>query len=377
LEFHATVEHLSSQGFGTIRDDAGRVYFVRATWPGDRGVFRPSTEREGRYQFAELLSLTEPSVQRRPLPVPCAHFGVGPTHCYGCPWIIATETAQEQQKWHRLHYAFERVGLDTSCIKDLWAAPQSFGYRSRAQFKTDGIRVGYAGLQGKAIANIDRCLTLSPIVSQHLKDLQDALPQAQWQPTPPHIWNFLEVDEESRLDQLEICRRRPFQQVNKQQNERMRQWVSDQVSGHHVLELFAGSGNFTEAMAGDPNRRIDAFEVGEAAVRGLESKMLLNVSARRVDLYDSKAHAALRTIAADSLFVNPPRAGLMSLTKLPRYLPSLQEIIYVSCDIQSLVTDLQKLTKNGFHLVQVQPVDQMPQTPHLEVLVKLERQPAS
>lgn len=368
LDFFARVEHLSSQGLGTVRDQAGRTYFVRAVWPGDEGIFRATEEREDRYQFAELLKLEKPSEERRE--IPCPHFGVGEHLCYGCPWILANEDAQAKRKIHRLRYAFERVGLDTTVIQDLWRAPEGFSYRSRAQFKTDGLRLGYAGLKGLAIAEIESCLTLTPRMREKFRQLKAELPQTAWQPEPPHIWNYLDIDEADHP--LVLNKRRPFQQVHQQQNLRMREWVKRETEGDRILELFSGSGNLTEVLVRE-GRTIEAFEVGKEAVEGLEAKHLPGVSAARMDLYKPKALHALKSFPPETLVVNPPRAGLLGLTRLTKFHATVKSIVYVSCDIQTLVSDLQKFRAQGFRLTAVQPVDQMPQTPHLEVLVRLDR----
>ncbi len=126
-------------------------------------------------------------------------------------------------------------------------------------------------------------------------------------------------------------------------------------------------------MIAKEGRDIFAFEVGREATEELKAKHLTGVTAERMDLYKPKALSELRKIEATTLLVNPPRAGLMILTRLVRPMSSLRRIVYVSCDIRTLVTDLQKLRAQGFTLTTVQAVDQMPQTPHLEVLVTLDR----
>jgi 23S rRNA (uracil1939-C5)-methyltransferase len=366
--FQATVEHLSAQGFGTIRDSAGITYFVRSVWPGDVGVFTKTEERSDRYQFAELVSLISVSPERRENP--CPHFGIGETRCYGCPWIIANKEAQERRKVHRLRYALARVGLEATALEDLWPAQNEFSYRTRAQFKTDGTQIGYAGLKGSAIAPIDTCLVLSQTLQAKLKALHARLPDPTWAPGPGYLWNFLDVDESDHS--LQLNRRRPFAQANALQNSRMKQWVKAQVQGEAVLELFCGSGNFTEVIA-EEKRRIYAFEVGAEATFELQKKALPGVTVRRLDLYKSSSVAALADLPVSTLLVNPPRAGLLNLYRLTRLNRSIRSVVYISCDVQTLATDLKKLSLQGFHISILQPLDQMPQTPHLEVLVRLDR----
>jgi 23S rRNA (uracil1939-C5)-methyltransferase len=71
--------------------------------------------------------------------------------------------------------------------------------------------------------------------------------------------------------------------------------------------------------------------------------------------------------------VNPPRKGCDSAVLDALIASPVQRLIYVSCGPDSLARDLAQLTKAGFALCQVQPVDMFPQTLHVETVVLLDR----
>jgi 23S rRNA (uracil1939-C5)-methyltransferase len=78
-------------------------------------------------------------------------------------------------------------------------------------------------------------------------------------------------------------------------------------------------------------------------------------------------------VRADVVVADPPRAGfhpkaLRSLAQL-----QAQRVVYVSCNPATLARDLQTLCGAGYRLTAVQPVDMFPHTPHIEVVVRLER----
>ena len=74
---------------------------------------------------------------------------------------------------------------------------------------------------------------------------------------------------------------------------------------------------------------------------------------------------------ADVVITDPPRAGCSM-----RFLKSLltlapKRIVYVSCNPETLARDLQVLTKGGYKVKKIQPVDMFPYTRHLETVVLL------
>ena len=72
------------------------------------------------------------------------------------------------------------------------------------------------------------------------------------------------------------------------------------------------------------------------------------------------------------LLLDPPREGAPGLEDFVEMCPKLEKIFYISCDQRTWVRDVSKLSAD-FHLTQVQPLDQFPHTPHLEILSVLER----
>ena len=77
--------------------------------------------------------------------------------------------------------------------------------------------------------------------------------------------------------------------------------------------------------------------------------------------------------SADVVITDPPRAGcsgkfLHSLMKL-----APKRIVYVSCNPETLARDLYTLTKGGYKVRKIQPVDMFPFTSHVETVVLLSK----
>lgn len=384
LSFTTRITGLSEQGFGVVQESPfpDKVFFVRGSWPGD--YVRVSLEQNpqstsSRYLFADMQELIEPSSDR--ITAPCSHHGHGAQDCNGCPWMMVRYEAQLLQKQRILQYALQRVGLISVDLSEIQAAPEIFGYRGRAQFKTDGRQIGYSNRHGSQLVPIQHCMVLSKAMQQHLRGLQKQLPNPSWQPTSPHPWVYIECDETSRLEDLQSNKRIPFAQANDPQNTWMQQWLRQQILAmapqpQHFLELFCGDGNFTRILAETEPQSIHAFEISSAAISRLQAKHLPRVTAECRDLYRTKVWTHLRRRFAndvDCVVANPPRSGLGNVLHELQSFPKLSHLIYISCSVRSFARDAKKLRKQGIQLTQVQPLDTLPHTPHMEILAVFQR----
>ena len=78
--------------------------------------------------------------------------------------------------------------------------------------------------------------------------------------------------------------------------------------------------------------------------------------------------------SADVVFMDPPRSG--SSKKFIDSLAAMkpERVVYISCNPETLARDLQFITKKGYGVKKIQPVDMFPHTNHIECVVLLERQ---
>ena len=77
--------------------------------------------------------------------------------------------------------------------------------------------------------------------------------------------------------------------------------------------------------------------------------------------------------SADVVFMDPPRAGSSKkfIESLAKMAP--KRVVYISCNPETLARDLQLLTKKGYTVKAIQPVDMFPHTKHIECVCSLER----
>lgn len=162
-----------------------------------------------------------------------------------------------------------------------------------------------------------------------------------------------------------------FAQPNPSAASELYETVTAMVPGGELAcELFAGSGAIAMHVA-ERYREVVAVEVAsESVARGLrdaERQGIANVrferaDARRFDLPD-----------ADTLIVDPPRAGLAKPLRAAIDATSASSLLYVSCDVATWARDAADLIARGWRLVEVRPFDFQPHTHHLELATTFQR----
>jgi 23S rRNA (uracil1939-C5)-methyltransferase len=131
-----------------------------------------------------------------------------------------------------------------------------------------------------------------------------------------------------------------------------------------VLELHAGSVYFTLA-------RCD----GAAEVVAVDARPGPEVAHPRLTWRAGEAEAVTRELVAagatfDLVLLDPPREGARALmAPIADLTPA--RVIYVSCDPATLARDLAELATRRYVAERAQPIDLMPQTSHVEVVVTL------
>jgi 23S rRNA (uracil1939-C5)-methyltransferase len=357
----------------------GLSCYVPGTWPGDTCVVEIIPEKSTRkFFYATLIELITPSPDRTK--VPCRHWGLHQGQCLGCPWLMVDYRAQLNEKMHHVRKSLERVGFDSQklCIRDIIASQATMGYRNRAQVKTDGTRLGFVSPNSHVIADIETCHVLTPGVNQALTELRKELPNEHWKPSPGHDFNFIDIDELWKRDELTLNQRRPFQQGNTHQNIMMQQWLAQELNlldnRQTLLELFCGSGNFTKIIRDAGFTTVTAVDVIGPAFQKLRVE-IPQYRITELNLSEIKSVKLLDSFVKNPkiLVLDPPRSGFKWFKSCLQQFSGLQTVIYISCDLESFSHDSRTLIDHGYTIQHIQPVDQFPHTPHVEILARFER----
>lgn len=145
-----------------------------------------------------------------------------------------------------------------------------------------------------------------------------------------------------------------------------------------VYDLFCGVGTLGICAAKYAKRVIGIELSPEAAwdarqnidLNGCKNMTILTGAVRHVlkDINDID-----QQLVPDVAFVDPPRAGLdpTAMKELKRLNPN--SILFISCQPKNQAANVMELISYGYKIKTVQPVDQFPQTNHIENMVYLVR----
>ncbi len=397
-------------------DTTAGVAFVPQVLPTERVILR-DVRREGGALRAELARVVEASVERVEPPCPYAMT------CGGCPWMIATLPLQHE--WKR-NFVAKAVGVPPEAI-ELLTSDQPLHYRRRARlaWKASRARVdlGYRKARTRDVIDVQACTVLVPVLDQALAAIRNAfhlclrgegeialalgqggkavLLLTSDTPQPPEAYEHARALAASDLfagvaltaggatspalfgDPREVGTGIDgkallgtiggFSQAHGAINDALVRKVIELAAPKDlsVLELYAGHGNLTVALAADA-KHVHAVEQDEAAVRACEenirSRGLHNV---RVAHGDAADH--VRGPHVDVIVLDPPRAGAKDvLQAIAARKPS--RIVYVSCDTATLARDIKELASLGYIPDAFTAFDMFPQTSHVETVVRLAAQ---
>ncbi len=173
-----------------------------------------------------------------------------------------------------------------------------------------------------------------------------------------------------------------FFQTNRYLIDELVKIVTVGQSGELALDLYAGAGLFSTALAGDfhhvvsvePSQTTSADLAYNQSSNGEVVQATTEQYLARAENTGRDGKGSVRSHTPDSpdlAVVDPPRSGLGE--RVARLLATLAapRVIYVSCDPATLARDLVILVASGYRVEQVHLVDLFPQTYHLESVVHL------
>lgn len=138
-----------------------------------------------------------------------------------------------------------------------------------------------------------------------------------------------------------------------------------------VYDLFCGTGTISMILS-DKAKKVYGVEIEpqaiEIAKQNAKLNSISNIEFALGDVYKVLKNSNFKK--PDLIVVDPPRSGLTekAIDLICELKP--KELIYVSCNIKTFITNAIALEEKGYKLEFVSPIDQFPHTRHLELVTK-------
>jgi 23S rRNA (uracil1939-C5)-methyltransferase len=406
------IARLGHRGDGVADGTDGAIY-VPGALPGETVDVE---EVAGHPDRRRLVNVDQPSAQRI-API-CPHFGV----CGGC--AVQHLAFADYRAWKRglVVEALLQAGLDAPVAEMIDAHGDG---RRRAVFHArsgarDVLEVGFSAARAHHIVAIDRCPVLAPKLDGAIAvawAIAETLAPVQ-KPLDIHVTateSGLDVDVRgsgplttaqmtalariaakhdlarlTRHGELVALSRNPIVRMGKasvalppaaflQATEEGEAILSRLVLGAcagaaKVADLFAGVGPFALRLA--ERARVDAVDDDEAALASLKRAAastagLKPISVERRDLF-RRPLTAVELKTFDAVVFDPPRQGADTQAREIGG-SGVPMVVAVSCNPATFARDMRELTRGGYRLTAVTPVDQFRYAAHVEIVARLER----
>ena len=409
------VERLDEEGMGVVRAGRRRI-LVPFTAPGDVVDIR-RWKRKKKKLVATDFEVVEPSGLR--VEPQCPYFGV----CGGC---LLQHLPYDEQLRFKSEKLSAILGLDVNVIP----SPKIYGHRNRIDvvISTKGIGFRRRGTWWDVV-DIEWCPVFgenSRIVLKSLREfIEDHRPSlyeigkntgflryvviregkftgelmvnlvTSEGTLPEEFANYFDYadslywsvnrtpsdvsyGEVERFWKAEFIRERlddvtylihpnSFFQTNSYQAVNLVRKVAELVEGEKVLDLYSGVGTFGVYLA-KRGFAVEGIEVNPFSVKMANRNAELNGVDATFRVGEDKDVEDLSKY--DTVVLDPPRAGLHPklIRKILKDKP--QSIVYVSCNPKTLGANLESLGE-AYRVESAVGLDMFPQTPHVEVVVKL------
>jgi 23S rRNA (uracil1939-C5)-methyltransferase len=416
------IDALAYGPYGIGRVDK-RVWMVPHSAPGDTLAARVVKEHE-RFSIGEVVRVVYPSAARRtPL---CPYVGT----CGGCAWQHLHYEAQLKAKQQSVDDALRRIGkLGGYDLRPIIPSTQEYRYRRRIRLQVGPANeLGFYGASSHHLVEIESCVIADERLDrafatlrrwargmstaiEHIEIVAGDEPNQTVAVASTHD-RFLPSDEpacanlvgaQSGIHGLIVAGRHRrkrwgesritvklrsdlslsveadvFTQINPEGNRRMVAELltaGDFQRNDRVLELFCGAGNFTLPVARQ-TEAVVAVEGHRPSINNgklnAQRNSIANIRWMCAPVPKAVAELERRREKFTQIVLDPPRAGAKGIEANLAALGA-EKIFYVSCNPTTLSRDLAALSKHGYQLRIVQPIDLFPQTFHVETLAVLQR----
>lgn len=170
-----------------------------------------------------------------------------------------------------------------------------------------------------------------------------------------------------------------FYQVNPIQTEKLYSQalqMADLTGTESVLDAYCGTGTIG-ILAAKAAKNVIGVELNRQAVQdaiiNAKINQVQNIRFVCDDASKFLQKAAAKNEVPEVVIMDPPRAGSDEAFLSALVYASPKKVVYISCNPETQARDVQYLTKHGYKIMNMQPVDLFPHTDHVENIALIQK----
>lgn len=384
------------RGIAYIND---KVVFVPKTIVDDIVDIKIMSEKK-KYSIAKVNEIINPSKLR--IPFKCPYFDI----CGGCSLQNVEYRIELEYKLQKINNLLKKNKIDYQ-VKDIIKSAKRYNYRNKVSLKIEDNIIGYYEKDTHNIVEINKCFLLndaindviddlprlsiingSVIIRSNLKDellliiYTDKLNKdgIKYLVNKHRISGIVLNDKcifgsDFLVDKIDDYKFKisynSFFQVNPYICKELFKIVKDYTKdANNLIDLYSGVGTLSIVAKENASSVLGVEIIDNAAINAKTNAMLNGVS--NISFVASDTNKIISYLEGkDFVIVDPPRSGLTSkvIEGIKKY--QVKNILYVSCDPNTLMRDL-NLLLTDYKIIEFKLLDMFPNTYHVESVCVLE-----
>ena len=392
------IEKMDDFGRGIAYID-DKVVFVPKTIVDDIVDIKIMIEKK-KYSIAKVNEIINPSKLR--IPFKCPYFDI----CGGCSLQNVEYRIELEYKLQKINNLLKKNKIDYQ-VKDIIKSAKRYNYRNKVSLKIEDNIIGYYEKDTHNIVEINKCFLLNDAINDVIDDLprlsiingsviirsnlkgellliiyNDKLNKdgIKYLVNKHRILGIVLNDKcifgsDFLVDKIDDYKFKisynSFFQVNPYICKELFKIVKDYTKdANNLIDLYSGVGTLSIVAKENASSVLGVEIIDNAAINAKTNAMLNGVS--NISFIASDTNKIISYLEGkDFVIVDPPRSGLTSkvIEGIKKY--QVKNILYVSCDPNTLMRDL-NLLLTDYKIIEFKLLDMFPNTYHVESVCVLE-----
>ena len=398
IVMNVKIEKMDDFGRGIAYID-DKVVFVPKTIVDDIVDIKIMIEKK-KYSIAKVNEIINPSKLR--IPFKCPYFDI----CGGCSLQNVEYRIELEYKLQKINNLLKKNRINYQ-VKDIIKSAKRYNYRNKVSLKIEDNIIGYYEKDTHNIVEINKCFLLNDAINDVIDDLPrlsiingsviirsnlkgellliiytDKLNKdgIKYLVNKHRISGIVLNDKcifgsDFLVDKIDDYKFKisynSFFQVNPYICKELFKIVKDYTKdANNLIDLYSGVGTLSIVAKENASSVLGVEIIDNAAINAKTNAMLNGVS--NISFIASDTNKIISYLEGkDFVMVDPPRSGLTSkvIEGIKKY--QVKNILYVSCDPNTLMRDL-NLLLTDYKIIEFKLLDMFPNTYHVESVCVLE-----